>query len=85
MENMDNMLVSSWFHLHSTVPLPYVQPPESRPGTASVISGKTVPVVDLGGHDHAETLLHVLRASEEYGFFQVCTLIEVHNYNCDKK
>lgn len=68
---MDNMLVSSWFHLHSTVPLSYVQPPESRPGTASVISGKSIPVVDLGSHDHAETLLQVLRASEEYGFFQV--------------
>lgn len=44
---------------------------KGRPGTASVISGKTIPVVDLGGHDHAETLLQVLRASEEYGFFQV--------------
>ncbi|KHN30315.1 Hyoscyamine 6-dioxygenase [Glycine soja] len=29
---MDQKLVSSWFHLHSSVPLSYVQPPESRPG-----------------------------------------------------
>lgn len=70
---MDHMLVSSWFHLNSSVPLSYVQPPESRPGTVSVISGKTIPVVDLGGHDHGEILMNILRASEEYGFFQVCT------------
>lgn len=70
---MDHMLVSSWSHLYSSVPLSYVQPPESRPGTVAVASGKTIPVVDLGGHDHAETLRHILKASEEYGFFQVCT------------
>jgi hypothetical protein len=29
--------------------------------------------VDLGGHVHAETLTNILRASEEYRFFQVCT------------
>ncbi|KAG5016738.1 hypothetical protein JHK85_022874 [Glycine max] len=43
---MDQKLVSSWFHLHSSVPLSYVQPPESRPGM-------------------------ILKASEEFGFFQV--------------
>ncbi|KAK7340690.1 hypothetical protein VNO77_21400 [Canavalia gladiata] len=70
-KNMDHMLVSSWFHLHSSVPLSYVQPPESRPGMVVVTSGKTIPVVDLGLHDRAETLSHILRASEDYGFFQV--------------
>ncbi|XP_057436158.1 protein DOWNY MILDEW RESISTANCE 6-like [Lotus japonicus] len=68
---MDHKLVSSWYHLHSTVPLSYVQPPESRPGTVTVASGKAVPVVDLGGHDRAETLKQIFKASEEYGFFQV--------------
>ncbi|CAK8540767.1 unnamed protein product [Lathyrus sativus] len=68
---MDNVLVSSWFHLHSSVPLSYVQPPESRPGSAFVVSGKTIPVVDLEEHDHAEILMQILRASEEYGFFHV--------------
>ncbi|KAJ1406508.1 Oxoglutarate/iron-dependent dioxygenase [Sesbania bispinosa] len=69
---MDRMLLSSWFHLHSSVPLSYVQPPENRPGTVAVASGKAIPVVDLGGsHDRAQTLRHILRASEEYGFFQV--------------
>lgn len=65
------MLVSSWFNLSSSVPLSYVQPPESRPATVSVSSGKTIPVVDLGEHNRAETLFHMLQASEEYGFFQV--------------
>ncbi|RDX67879.1 Protein DOWNY MILDEW RESISTANCE 6, partial [Mucuna pruriens] len=67
---MDNMLVSSWFHLSSSVPLSYVQPPESRPGMV-VASGKTIPAVDLGLLDRAETLKHILKASQEYGFFQV--------------
>ncbi|RDY03358.1 Flavanone 3-dioxygenase 2, partial [Mucuna pruriens] len=67
---MDQMLVSSWFHLHSSVPLPYVQPPESRPGTV-VASDKTIPVVNLGVLDHVETLKYIINASEEYGFFQV--------------
>ncbi|XP_057436429.1 protein DMR6-LIKE OXYGENASE 1-like isoform X2 [Lotus japonicus] len=69
---MGHKLVSSWFHLSSSVPLSYVQPPESRPAaTAFAASGKAIPVVDLGGHDRAETLMQILRASEEYGFFQV--------------
>ncbi|KAI4346719.1 hypothetical protein L6164_007591 [Bauhinia variegata] len=70
-KNMDQILVSSWFNLHSSVPLSYVQPPESRPGELAVAAGKSIPVIDLGGHDRAETLQKVLKASEEYGFFQV--------------
>ncbi|XP_045802914.1 protein DOWNY MILDEW RESISTANCE 6-like [Trifolium pratense] len=68
---MNNILVSSWFNLHSSVSLSYVQPPESRPDTISVLSGKTIPVVDLGGYVYTETLLHILKASKEYGFLQV--------------
>ncbi|KAJ1406509.1 Non-heme dioxygenase N-terminal domain [Sesbania bispinosa] len=68
---MEHRLVSSWFHLHSSVPSSYVPPPENRPGMVAIASGKTIPVVDLVGQDHAETLRHILRASEEYGFFQV--------------
>ncbi|KAI4352390.1 hypothetical protein L6164_006647 [Bauhinia variegata] len=67
---MDQMLVSSWFNLHSSVPSSYVQPPESRP-SHTVVSEKSIPVIDLGGHNRAETLHKVLKASEEYGFFQV--------------
>ncbi|XP_045802883.1 protein DOWNY MILDEW RESISTANCE 6-like [Trifolium pratense] len=68
---MNNILVSSWFNLHSSVSLSYVQPPESRPDTISVLSGKTIPVVDLWGYVYTETLLHILKASMEYGFLQV--------------
>ncbi|KAF7822376.1 protein DOWNY MILDEW RESISTANCE 6-like [Senna tora] len=70
--NMGEMLVSSWFHLHPSVPASYVQPPESQPGEQPVASGKTIPVIDLGGHhDHEDTLNLILKASQEYGFFQV--------------
>ncbi|KAK7394372.1 hypothetical protein VNO78_14898 [Psophocarpus tetragonolobus] len=62
-------LVSSWFHLHSSVPFSYVQLPEARPGI--VASGKNIPVVDLGLHDPSQTLKQILNASQEYGFFQV--------------
>ncbi|KAI4352391.1 hypothetical protein L6164_006649 [Bauhinia variegata] len=68
---MDQMLVSSWFNLHSSVPLSYVQPPEGRPNQHPVATGKSIPVIDLGEHVRAETLQKVLKASEEYGFFQV--------------
>ncbi|KAJ1413951.1 Oxoglutarate/iron-dependent dioxygenase [Sesbania bispinosa] len=71
MENLDQMLVSTWFNVHSSVPLSYVQPPESRPGKVISPSGKTIPVIDLGGHDHAHIKKYILKASEEYGFFQV--------------
>lgn len=69
---MEHMLVSSWFHLSSSVPSSYVQPPENRPCNGKVVaSGKTIPVVDLGLNDRAQTLQHIFKASEEYGFFQV--------------
>jgi len=47
-----------------------VQPPETRPGMVFA-SGKKIPVVDLGVHDRDETIKHILKASEDYGFFQV--------------
>jgi hypothetical protein len=74
MKNMNNnILISSWFNLQSSVPSSYVQPSKSRPDNIFVLSAKKIPVVDLGGHVHAETLTNILRASEEYGFFQICT------------
>ncbi|KAI4352387.1 hypothetical protein L6164_006645 [Bauhinia variegata] len=71
MDTLDQKLVSSWFNAHSTVPSSYVQPPECRPGKLIATPGKKIPVVDLGGNDRADTVKHVLKASEEYGFFQV--------------
>lgn len=72
MEELGEKLVSSWFHRHSTVPESFVQPPESRPGELLVASGKTIPVIDLLGLDQ-DTLNLIMKASEEYGFFQVQT------------
>jgi hypothetical protein len=69
----NNILISSWFNLQSSVPSSYVQPSKSRPDNIFVLYAKKIPVVDLGGHVHAETLTNILRASEEYGFFQICT------------
>ncbi|KAL2329659.1 hypothetical protein Fmac_017240 [Flemingia macrophylla] len=67
---MDHVLLSSWFHHCSSVPLSYVQLPENRPDMV-VASGNSIPVVDLGVLDHAQTLKHIMKASQEYGFFQV--------------
>ncbi|KAJ7971115.1 hyoscyamine 6-dioxygenase-like [Quillaja saponaria] len=73
METLDEMLVSSWFNGQHSVPKSYVQPPENRPGKLIFYSSKTIPVIDLGGgHDHqAETVNQIMKASQEYGIFQV--------------
>ncbi|KAK4280289.1 hypothetical protein QN277_011931 [Acacia crassicarpa] len=71
MERLDETLVSSWYNDRSSVPSLYIQPPECRPGNLVAASGKIIPVVDLGGQDRDEIVKHVLKASEEYGFFQV--------------
>ncbi|XP_050907534.1 hyoscyamine 6-dioxygenase [Lathyrus oleraceus] len=71
METMDQRLVSTWSNVNSSVPLSFVQPPECRPGKVTNPSTKTIPLIDLGGHDHAHTISQVLKASQEYGFFQV--------------
>ncbi|XP_028755946.1 hyoscyamine 6-dioxygenase-like [Neltuma alba] len=70
---MEEMLVTSWYNLHSSVPPSHVHPPESRPGELLVGSSKSIPVIDLGRCDHPphDTISLVLKASQEYGFFQV--------------
>ncbi|XP_028764738.1 hyoscyamine 6-dioxygenase-like [Neltuma alba] len=71
MASLDELLVSSWFNVHSSVPPSYVHPPETRPGNPIPASGKTIPVVDLRGHDPAAVAENILKASEDFGFFQV--------------
>ncbi|KAH9729414.1 Fe2OG dioxygenase domain-containing protein [Citrus sinensis] len=63
-------LVSSWFNVR---PLPeaYVFPPEQRPGKLFFPQGKSIPVLDLGGQDRKETIQLIMKASKEFGFFQV--------------
>ncbi|KAF7822375.1 hyoscyamine 6-dioxygenase [Senna tora] len=69
---MDKKLISSWYNAHSSVPSSYVQPPECRPGNIiAVATDETIPVVDFGVHDRVDLVKHILKASEEYGFFQV--------------
>ncbi|XP_061344235.1 hyoscyamine 6-dioxygenase-like [Gastrolobium bilobum] len=68
---MDRKLVSSWYNLHSSVPPSYVQPPERRPGNAVIATGINIPVIDIGGHDRDDIIRDVMKASEEFGFFQV--------------
>ncbi|KAG4911763.1 hyoscyamine 6-dioxygenase [Glycine max] len=71
METLDQMLVSSWYNVHSSVPPSFVQLPENRPGRVVSSLHKAIPVIDFGGHDLGDTTKQVLEASEEYGFFQV--------------
>lgn len=71
METMEQRLISSWSNVNSSVPPSFVQPLECRPGKVTNPSSKTIPLIDLGGHDHAHTIMQILKASEEYGFFQV--------------
>jgi salicylic acid 3-hydroxylase len=71
---MDGKLVSSWYNLHTSVPQSYVQPPESRPCNAVHVlstNNQKIPVIDLGGHDRDDIIRNIIKASEEYGFFQV--------------
>ncbi|OIW12332.1 hypothetical protein TanjilG_32448 [Lupinus angustifolius] len=71
METLDNMLVSTWSNVHSSVPPSYVQPIENRPGKVISSSCKAIPVIDFGAHDHDDIAKQIFKASEEYGFFQV--------------
>lgn len=68
---MEQRLVSTWSNVNSSVPPSYVQPLESRPGKVISPSSRAIPLIDLGGHDRAHTIIHILNASQEYGFFQV--------------
>ncbi|XP_028755917.1 hyoscyamine 6-dioxygenase-like [Neltuma alba] len=70
---MEEMLVASWYNMHSSVPPSHVHPPESRPGELLVASSKSIPVIDLGRCDHPphDTLSLIMKAFQEYGFFQV--------------
>ncbi|RDY02045.1 Hyoscyamine 6-dioxygenase, partial [Mucuna pruriens] len=68
METLDQMLLSSWYNVHSSVPPSYVQLPENRPGTVVSSSHKAIPVIDFGRHDRVDITKQILKASEEYGF-----------------
>ncbi|KAK7381215.1 hypothetical protein VNO78_33746 [Psophocarpus tetragonolobus] len=72
METMDQMLLSGWCNVLSSVPPSYVQLPEDRPvGKVFSSSSREIPMVDLGRHDRGDIIKQILKASKEYGFFQV--------------
>ncbi|XAR61111.1 Hyoscyamine (6S)-dioxygenase [Bertholletia excelsa] len=65
---------SSWFEVEH-VPESYVFPPDSRPGKlVNAPLCKTFPVIDLqksSDQDKTEVIRKILKASEEFGMFQV--------------
>ncbi|GMJ09071.1 DMR6-LIKE OXYGENASE 1 [Hibiscus trionum] len=63
-------LLSSWCH-DGSLPQSYVMPPEKRPGDLVIPLEKSIPVIDLQCHDRNETIRQILKAGEEYGFFQI--------------
>ncbi|KAG4139817.1 hypothetical protein ERO13_D07G218050v2 [Gossypium hirsutum] len=66
-------LVSSWSK-NKPLPESYIFPPETRPGNLIVPTCKTIPVIDLcnaEGRNRTDIVQQILKASQEYGFFQV--------------
>lgn len=59
-----------------SLPEKYIFPPEKRPGKLPVSACKFVPVIDLeetAGDNRAVISQKILKASQEFGFFQVST------------
>ncbi|MBA0611627.1 hypothetical protein Godav_012299 [Gossypium davidsonii] len=66
-------LVSSWFY-NKTLPQSYIFPPETRPGNHIIPRSNAIPVIDLSNasaHDRTLVVQQILKASQEFGFFQV--------------
>ncbi|KAL6978661.1 hypothetical protein U1Q18_020326 [Sarracenia purpurea var. burkii] len=67
---MEKIISSNRFSAQ-VVPESYVLPPEKRP--CVVLPCKAIPVVDLEGlgRDRTELIRQIMKASQEYGFFQL--------------
>ncbi|XP_009777933.1 hyoscyamine 6-dioxygenase-like [Nicotiana tabacum] len=66
-------LISSWSNKRGTLPPTYVLPMHERPVDPVPIV-KEIPVIDLGkakGDERAVVIQQLLKACEDYGFFQV--------------
>ena len=71
-------LVSSWYNDQS-LPDSYMFPPEARPGKLLFPRCNNVPVVDISkalDHNRTDTVQQILKASQEFGFFQVCKMFK---------
>lgn len=67
-----DLLVTGWCKNVESLPANYIMPPEKRPSHFSI--SKEIPVLDLGqeaGHGRADLIAQMIKASEEYGVFQV--------------
>ena len=63
-------LLSSWSSNLKSLPENYIVPVEKRPGMPVPIS-KDIPVIDLGEEDRANRIQKIIKASQEFGLFQV--------------
>ncbi|KAI5394932.1 hypothetical protein KIW84_061518 [Lathyrus oleraceus] len=66
-------LTPNWSSIES-VPENYIFPPETRPGDIEIPISHSVPVIDLSeAHsvDRTNTIQKIIKAAEEFGFFQV--------------
>lgn len=67
---------SNWFNVQD-VPRSHVFPEEDRPGELPPVC-HTLPVIDLGKPVEADTVQHIMKASREFGFFQVSYLLSTY-------
>ncbi|KAH0714170.1 hypothetical protein KY284_007075 [Solanum tuberosum] len=65
-----DILISNWSNVEF-VPKTYIFPPESRPGKLEFPVCTDIPLIDLAHNIPDETIQQVIRACQEFGFFQV--------------
>jgi len=73
---MDKLL-SSRFN-HESLPGDYIFPPELRPGDLKIPFSSSISVIDLSeaqNGDRTNTIQKIIKASQEFGFFQVQIMI----------
>ncbi|XP_027172135.1 hyoscyamine 6-dioxygenase-like [Coffea eugenioides] len=63
-------LLSSWSSNLKSLPENYAVPEGKRPGKLAPIS-RDIPVIDLGEADRAAVVQKIIKASQEFGLFQV--------------
>ena len=61
-----------------SVPEDYIFPLELRPGNLKIPFNSNIPVIDLNeaqNGDRTNTIQKIIKAAEEFGFFQLRTII----------
>ncbi|GMP99493.1 hypothetical protein CsSME_00046941 [Camellia sinensis var. sinensis] len=64
-------LISNRCNIVESVPESYIFPPERRPGNQVVPPCNTIPVIDFQGLHPMELQHQIMKASQDYGFFQL--------------